>query len=73
MQEIDDFTSRFLTDRQAAQLLNISVGTIRRWRQFGQGPRWVKLASSIRYAFADLQEWLASAPSGGAVNDRQET
>ncbi len=56
-----------LTDVEVAEYLNISVSTVRRWRQAGGGPRWVRLAgsSSIRYPIADLEAYVANSPSGG--------
>jgi excisionase family DNA binding protein len=42
-----------------------SVGTVRRWRQKGRGPRYRKVGNLVRYSQEDLHAWLASRPSGG--------
>jgi len=56
-----------LTDLQTAEFLNISVSTLRRLRLVGGGPRWIRIGSSIRYPMRDLQEYVASVPSGGGI------
>jgi predicted DNA-binding transcriptional regulator AlpA len=38
-----------LTENEVAELLNISVATIRRRRLFRQPPEWVKIGASVRY------------------------
>lgn len=38
-----------LTERDVAQLLRVSVATIRRRRLFRQAPEWVKIGASVRY------------------------
>jgi len=57
-----------LTDVQVAEYLNVSTSTIRRWRLNGCGPKWIRIGSSIRYPLADLETYVASAPSGGGVS-----
>lgn len=52
-----------LTGRQAAELLNISEGTLRmsryRGRLFGlPAPSWVRIGSAIRYRRDELCRWL---------------
>jgi predicted DNA-binding transcriptional regulator AlpA len=59
--------TRLLTDLQVAALLHISIQTIRRWRLTGQGPRYRKLGSAVRYAESDVMAWIESRPSGGAA------
>ena len=54
-------TSQPLVDEiAAAQLLGLSVKTLRRWRWAGKGPRFVKLGSAVRYHPADLDEFIAA-------------
>jgi hypothetical protein len=54
------------TESQVAEYLGVSVGTVRRWRLSGGGPRWVRVgASSIRYRVHDLEAYVAGLPSGG--------
>ena len=58
-----------LTDVELAEYLAISVATVRRWRQQGRGPRWIRIESSIRYPVADLHSYVAGLPSGGGIKE----
>jgi excisionase family DNA binding protein len=58
-------SSRMLTDREVAETLCVSVASVRRWRLLRQGPRFLKLGSSVRYRREDVDAWLASRPTGG--------
>jgi len=63
-------TRQFLTDNEVASLLNVRVGTVRKWRLFGKGPPWRKfggLPGAVRYRIDDLEEWIRSQPGGGEV------
>lgn len=48
----------YLTPKQVANRLNITVRTLRRWRQSGGGPPWMRLEGRIRYQTTDLTAWL---------------
>jgi len=48
-----------------ADFYDVSLGTVRRWRAEGRGPRYKKLGSLVRYSLEDLHGWLASRPTGG--------
>jgi predicted DNA-binding transcriptional regulator AlpA len=62
-----------LNEHQVAQFLNVSVASVRRWRLFSQGPRYLKIGtSSVRYRPEDVSEWLKSRPAGGSNSDRIE-
>ena len=50
----------YLTEREVAVKLGISVSTVRRWRGLRTGPSFVKLLGSIRYSSADLQNYLSA-------------
>jgi hypothetical protein len=41
------------------------LGTIRKWRQEGRGPRFIKVEGAVRYRLNDVREYLNSRPSGG--------
>jgi excisionase family DNA binding protein len=47
-----------LTEAELAQLLKVSVGTIRRWRAEGTGPPALRLGRGVRYRRADVDAWL---------------
>jgi hypothetical protein len=48
-----------------AEFYNVSVGTVRRWRYLGIGPRYFKIGNLVRYSLSDLYFWLDSRPTGG--------
>jgi hypothetical protein len=50
-----------LNETQAADLLNIKVPTLRRWRWAGKGPTFLKIGGAVRYDRADLEGFIASA------------
>lgn len=46
------------TEHEAADILNISVRTLQRWRQEGQGPSYTRLGvRRLGYRDEDLQSW----------------
>jgi predicted DNA-binding transcriptional regulator AlpA len=50
-----------LTMQQLASVLNVSVRTIKRWRDQGIGPPAVKLPSGrLRWRYGTVQAWLAA-------------
>lgn len=51
--------AEFLTTKQAAKLLALSVGTLEGWRSARKGPATIKVGTAIRYSRADLDAWLA--------------
>ena len=53
-------TSRLLKESEAAQILNLEVSTLRRWRWAGRGPRFVKLGGAVRYQLADINAFVES-------------
>ena len=52
--------SPYLTDVQVAKHLNISTGTVRRWRLFKEGPPYSKIGNSVRYHYNDIAEFVRS-------------
>lgn len=49
-----------LTERQAAQLLGLSVKTLQARRFNRLGPSYVKLGRSVRYTSVDLENFINS-------------
>lgn len=48
-------TPSFLTDRQVAQLLNVSLALVRKWRQRSAGPKPQKIGGRlVRYELGDV-------------------
>jgi len=54
-----------LNEHQVAQRMNCSVGTVRRMRLFGKGPRYRKLGGLVRYDPEDVEAWIKDQPTGG--------
>jgi predicted DNA-binding transcriptional regulator AlpA len=49
-----------------AEMMGVSVATVRRWRLFRQGPKYLKIGAAVRYKPEDVWAWLESRPTGGA-------
>jgi predicted DNA-binding transcriptional regulator AlpA len=54
-----------LNEFAVAEMLRLSVATIRRWRLLRQGPKYIKIGAAVRYRPEDVSAWLASRPTGG--------
>jgi predicted DNA-binding transcriptional regulator AlpA len=53
--------TRALTEREVADLLGLSVATLRAWRHRGQGPRFLRLGRAVRYLPADLEDFVRAS------------
>ena len=51
-------TTRALTEREVAELLGLSVATLRAWRHREKGPRFLRLGRSVRYLPADVADFV---------------
>ena len=49
-----------LSPREVAELLGVSTGTLRSWRERGDGPAFLKVGKLVKYEKADLEVWLAA-------------
>ena len=47
-----------LNDTQAAEVLGLSIHTLRIWRHQSKGPSFIKLGRSVRYDPADLRRFV---------------
>jgi len=54
-------TTRALTEREVAELLGLSVATLRAWRHRGKGPRFLRLGRSIRYLPSDVNDFVRAS------------
>ena len=54
-------TTRALTEREVAELLGLSVATLRAWRHRGKGPRFLRLGRSVRYLPSDLNDFVRAS------------
>ena len=44
-------------EKAAAERLNLSVFTLRNWRNIGKGPRFCKFGRSVRYPSDELRKY----------------
>ena len=56
-----------LNEHEVAQLLKVSVATIRRRRLFRQPPEWVKIGASVRYRPEAVQRLIESGTCSPAI------
>ena len=54
-----------LNEHDVARITRLSVASVRRWRLFRQGPKYLKIGAAVRYKPEDISAWLESRPSGG--------
>lgn len=57
-----------MCEREAGSLLGFRASTLRKWRQTGKGPRFLKIHKTVRYRRGDLVSWAARH----AVNSTSE-
>jgi predicted DNA-binding transcriptional regulator AlpA len=52
--------SEIMTEHEVAAFVKMSIATVRRWRLFRTGPKFVKIGSAVRYCRQDVDTWLNS-------------
>jgi len=62
----------FLTEKEVAEQIKVSLASLRRWRLLQRGPRFIKVGALVRYRAEDLQQWLETLPAGGTAPEQQE-
>ena len=48
---------KLLTTEQLAARWGMSPGTLRNWRVWKQGPRFIRIGRSVRYRLYDVKKW----------------
>lgn len=61
---------QLLNERDVARVTSLSVASVRRWRLIGQGPKYLKIGSAVRYRPEDISAWIESRPRGGGQEKR---
>lgn len=51
---------QLMTERQVSDRLQVSLSTLRYWRQVGDGPNWFKLNRLVRYDAAEISRFVES-------------
>jgi predicted DNA-binding transcriptional regulator AlpA len=46
-----------LNDHQVANLVQLSVASVRRWRLLRTGPKYLKIGAAVRYRREDVEDW----------------
>lgn len=49
-----------LSTHALAARLGLAEITLRKWRIYGIGPRFVKVGANVRYRAEDIEHWIAS-------------
>ena len=62
----------FLNEKEVSEKIKVSLGSLRRWRLLQRGPRFIKVGALVRYRVEDLEQWMETLPTGGAVPPRHE-
>jgi predicted DNA-binding transcriptional regulator AlpA len=63
----NSISGRFVDENQVAAITGISVGTLRKWRVYGRGPKFRKFGGAVRYDLGDLEKWIQTSPAGGGT------
>jgi predicted DNA-binding transcriptional regulator AlpA len=61
-----------LNEHDVARIIGLSVATVRRWRLFKRGPRYIKLGAAVRYSPRSIASFLESVPTGGGDDQSVE-
>ncbi len=65
METKNNTLENLLNEHEVARITSLSVSSVRRWRLFRQGPKYIKIGAAVRYRPEDISAWLESRPSGG--------
>lgn len=53
--------AKLLDDKQAAEFLSVSAGTLSVWRSTGRyALKFIKVGRAVRYRQSDLEDWLTT-------------
>jgi hypothetical protein len=55
-----DDSTRYETEQQTAERLNIPVATLRTWRSRGGGPPFCRFGRLVRYSVQETERWAES-------------
>ena len=60
-----------LTEGEVAELLQVSLPTVRRWRREGSGPPCLEIGRQVRYRRAVVDRWQLGGIQGGQPADNR--
>jgi hypothetical protein len=58
-----------LTERDVARVVNMSLASVRKWRLYGRGPKYIKINTAVRYRPEDVDIWIATCPTRGGSGE----
>ncbi len=58
-----------LTERDAAELLQLELSTLRRWHREGTGPPCLEIGRQVRYRQVAVQRWLTGTIPAGSPEE----
>jgi excisionase family DNA binding protein len=61
----EPMVGRLLTSQEVADLLNVPVRTLQRWRYVGKGPQAVRVGKHARYRPESVVKWLREQEGRG--------
>jgi predicted DNA-binding transcriptional regulator AlpA len=64
---IDKPLETLLDEKELAETLQVSIGTLRNWRTDRKGPRFHRIGQMIRYTPSDVKDWLLKRRAGGDI------
>jgi predicted DNA-binding transcriptional regulator AlpA len=66
MKAVHNEIESLLNEHDVARVISVSVATVRRWRLFRRGPKFIKVSgSAVRYRPEDVKAYLDARPTGG--------
>jgi predicted DNA-binding transcriptional regulator AlpA len=60
-----------LNEHDVARITGLSVASVRRWRLFRQGPKYLKIGAAVRYTPESIREFVATRPTGGGHEEER--
>lgn len=61
----------YLTTEQLSEMIGVATATLEnwRWKDRGEGPRWIKMGAAVRYLRSDVEAWIEENRKGGLASD----
>ena len=63
--------TRLVDDRVAGGMLGVAPGTMRKWRVFGSGPKYVKFRGAVRYDTNDIRDFIVTHKVSSTSQSRE--
>lgn len=60
-----------LTEIDVAEMLKVSLASVRRWRLEKRGPAFIKVGACVRYRPEDLESWVGSLAGANGQHSKR--